>query len=235
MNKHQKHDLLTGLNDSIPIAIGYIPIAIAFGLIAKSNQITFTDCFLFSFMIFAGASQFMAINLIASGIPSLQIILATAVMNCRHFLMSASLSTKIKTTRKKLLPIVAFGVTDETFSVLATKRKEITLLYSLIVNMTAYFSWIFGSVLGYWVGAILPEAIQSSIGIALYSMFIAILVPSMKKSIQVVILAILAGGIHTFLYKSHLIPQGWTLIVSIILASILGLIILPKEKGEVPL
>ncbi|HOA79792.1 MAG TPA: AzlC family ABC transporter permease [Defluviitaleaceae bacterium] len=234
MNKYNKKEALSALKDALPIAIGYIPIALAFGIISKTNQLSLLDCFLFSFMVFAGASQFIAVNLISSAVSGFQIILTTAIMNSRHFLMSASLSTKIKSPRKKLLPLVAFGVTDETFSVLATKNKELSVIYSLVVNTTAYFSWVLGSVTGYLLGSFLPDAVQASMKIALYSMFIAILVPSMKKSKEVVILALLSGGIHTFLNFTNFIPQDNNLIISIILASLLGLIILPKEdEGEV--
>jgi 4-azaleucine resistance transporter AzlC len=233
LNKYYNGEVLSGFKDALPIAIGYIPIALAFGIISKANQISLWDCFLFSLFVFAGASQFMAVNLIAATVPAFQIILTTAVMNLRHFLMSASLADKIKSPRKKLIPLVAFGITDETFSVLATKNKELSFFYTLTVNTTAYFSWVLGSVAGYLLGSVLPEAIQSSMQIALYAMFIAILVPSMKKSKEVIFLALLSGGIHAFLNISHLIPEDWNLILSITLAALIGLMILPKEEGGV--
>lgn len=227
---HKRRDIKEGLKSGIPIAIGYIPIAVAFGILAKANHVSLVDSFLFSVMVFAGASQFMALNLLASGVASIEIILATAIMNFRHFLMSASLSTKIIKTRKNLIPLIAFGITDETFSVLAMKDGEISMLYSFIVNTTAYCAWVGGTVLGYLAGSVLPESIQSSMGIALYSMFIAILVPAMKKSTQTIILALSAGLVHTFLNHINLIPQGWNLIASIILVSLLGVFIFSKKE-----
>ncbi|NLK22282.1 MAG: AzlC family ABC transporter permease [Epulopiscium sp.] len=227
----KRTDIKEGIKDAFPIAIGYIPIAIAFGILAKTNQVSLMDTFLFSLMIFAGASQFAALNLIALKVAALEIILATAIMNFRHFLMSATLSTKIKNPKKGIIPLVAFGITDETFSVTAMKDGKISMLYALIVNTTAHISWVSGSIVGYLAGSILPETVQNSMGIALYSMFIAILVPSMKKSFKVIIISLSAGAIHSILNVSKLIPQGWTLIISIILASLLGVIVFSKDDG----
>ncbi|HQD51286.1 MAG TPA: AzlC family ABC transporter permease, partial [Defluviitaleaceae bacterium] len=109
------------------------------------------DCFLFSLFVFAGASQFMAVNLIAATVPAFQIILTTAVMNLRHFLMSASLADKIKSPRKKLIPLVAFGITDETFSVLATKNKELSFFIPLqSIQLLIFHGFLAVSQAIYW-------------------------------------------------------------------------------------
>lgn len=222
---------IRGVKAGIPIVIGYLPIAMTFGMLGKSTGVTLTEAFLFSSMVFAGASQFMALNLIALGVGAGEIILATLLMNFRHFLMSASLAAKLQIRDRKKLPLIAFWVTDETFSVatLAT-GQELTETYLFYLELVSYGAWVLGTVIGYLVGNTLPVLIQTSMGIALYAMFIAILIPSAKKSKTIALLAILSGGLHTLLDYIHLFPKGWNLIVTIVVASALGVVVLKEES-----
>ena len=98
-------------------------------------------------LVFAGASQFMALNLLASGIGAGEIVLATLLMNFRHFLMSASLSAKIG-GRARLLPVVAFGITDETFAVASSEKGELASDFLIGLESMAYFSWVSGTAVG---------------------------------------------------------------------------------------
>jgi len=142
-------DIKEGLVTGFPIVIGYVPIAMAFGILAKATGITMMDSFLFSALVYAGASQFMALNLLNAGVGIGEIIVATLLMNFRHFLMSASLSTKMRNREKKWIPLIAFGVTDETFSVASFKKQMIDKEFILPLQAVAYFSWIGGTFLGY--------------------------------------------------------------------------------------
>ena len=95
----------------------------------------------------------------------------------------------------------------------------------------AYLSWPGGTVLGYIIGNFLPEPIQASMGIGIYAMFIALLLPEAKKSKIVAILAILSGLTNTLLIQMNFLPQGWSIVVSVLLISTLGLIL--NEKGVI--
>lgn len=229
-NYEQCLKMQDGLKAGIPVVIGYLPISMAFGLLAKTTGVSLLGSFLFSFMVFAGASQFMALNLIQAGVNSMEIVLATLLMNFRHFLMSASLAARLEEKRKKWLPLVAFGLTDESFSLASTREEKPTVPFMLALQGTAYFSWVGGTVLGYLLGSALPTALQNSMGIALYAMFIAILLPEAKKSIKVTVLALSAGGIHALLFYLELLSSGWNLIIAIILASILGAMLFREEE-----
>jgi len=226
-------DFILGVKASIPLVIGYLPIALAFGILSKTTGISIIDSFLFSALVFAGASQFMALNLILIGAGFGEIILTTLLVNFRHFLMSASLAVKIEGNMKRWIPFIAFGVTDESFSVLSFREGKLTKEFTLGLQLSAYLSWVLGTVIGYLAGGILPEIIIDGMGIALYAMFTAILVPELKKSSKVLFLALLSGGVNTLLNYLNLLPKGWNMIVSIILVSFLGSYI--YEEKEVKL
>ncbi|WP_026478798.1 AzlC family ABC transporter permease [Alkaliphilus transvaalensis] len=218
-----------GAISGLPIVVGYIPAAMAFGMLARTTGVTLLEAFLFSALVFAGASQFMAINLIAIGAGIGEIILATLLMNLRHMLMSGSLAAKLKNSVKALLPLMAFGVTDETFSVITLKKEEVELSFALPLQIVSYLAWVAGTVLGYLMGEIIPIILRNSMGVALYAMFVAILVPAMKNSKTATLLAFGAAAVNLLLNYTNLLPSGWNLIVTILIVSLAGVYILPEE------
>lgn len=226
-------DFRRGVLSGIPVVIGYAPVAMAFGLLSKNVGVSLRDSFLFSFLVFAGASQFMALDLIKAGAATGEIILATFLLNLRHIMMSASLVVRMKERKLKWLPVVAFGVTDETFAIASTRDEKSGTAYLLGLQFASYGSWVTGTVIGYLVGAVLPASVQSSLGIGLYAMFVAILVPEIKKSGRVLMLATLSGAIYMLIDRFKLLPAGWSLIAAIIAASTAGVLILGEEGREV--
>lgn len=231
MDKQIRIDIKEGFVSALPVVIGYFPIAVAFGLLSKNTGVSFSDTSLFSIVVFAGASQFMALDLILAGVSAGSIILATFLLNLRHLMMTASLSIKLEDIKRPYLPLVAFGITDETFSVLSFKDGKLSLPFVLTVNMLSYFSWVSGSMVGYLVGEILPKSLQSSLSIGLYAMFAALLFPQFKKSKSTLFLAIMTATIYILIYYSKIFTSGWDIIIGIILSSALGVLILSKDKG----
>ncbi len=227
------YSIKEGIISGFPIVIGYFPVAMAFGLIAKTVDVSLLDSFLFSSMVFAGASQFMALELIRVGIPVGSIILATFLLNLRHMMMSAALSVKLKAgIDKRWLPLIAFGVTDETFSVASLKDGHVTASYLIALQGTSYLSWICGTIAGYFTGSIIPEAVQNSLGIGLYAMFAAILVPEIKKSLNILLLSIGSGAAYALISYLKLLPHSWNLIAAIIISSIAGVVFLKDDSKE---
>ena len=212
----------TAVKVGIPIFIGYVPAAIAFGILAKSCSITLLECFLFSAAVFAGASQFIALNLMSAGMGVAGIILTTFLVNFRHFLMSASLSSKTGNITGKYLFLIAFGVTDEVFSVLSFQKGNLSKSTVLIVQFAAYSAWVGGSMTGYLLGGFMPEILTKSIGVALYSLLLAIIIPEAKKSSKILLLVIASGVLNTILIKLDFLPDGWTIIVCIIVIAFAG-------------
>lgn len=228
----KKCNIKDAINDGVPIIMGFIPIAMAFGILSKSAGITLVESLGFSMIVFAGASQFIALNLLIAGASIGEIVLTTLLVNFRHFLFAASLSPKMTKDMKKAIPLIAFGLTDEIFSVASLKEKELTKEYMLILEFCAYSALAVGTLLGYVLGGVLPTVIQLSMGIALYALFTAILVPEMKKSLKVVILLAMSGITNTLCLYVFKLPQGWSIVISIVLVSILGMFI-KVQKGEV--
>lgn len=230
----------TGIKKGTVIALGYIPIAITFGLIASSYRIPKHISIMMSSFVFAGASQFIAINLLNLGIGYWEIIITTFVVNLRHFLMSASISQKIKKNiPKKWMSLISFGITDETFSIISLNNKEdLTSGFILGVNITAYMGWVSGTFIGVFMGKVLPDIIQKSMGIALYAMFIGLLVPSIKRSRPIFIVSLITFIISSFLHWGPLflssISKGWKIILITIIASTIGTLLYPEgvENNE---
>ena len=206
----------------IPIFIGYVPAAIAFGILSKGCGITLVECFLFSAVVFAGASQFIALNLLMTGMGPGGIILTTLLVNFRHFLMSAYLSTRIGRIAKKYIFLIAFGVTDEVFSVLSFQRGRLSKTFVIILQLSAYSAWVGGTVAGYILGGFLPEILTKSMGVALYALLLAILLPEIKTSMKILILTIASGLLNTILIKLDILPNGWTIIVCILIIALAG-------------
>ncbi len=217
-----------GIFAGIPVFIGYFPIAVTFGLLAVSVKISLLETFSFSVIVFAGASQFVGLNMINAGIGAGEIVLTTFLLNFRHFLMSASLSTRAA-FRRGLIPFVAFGITDETFSVASMEKREFSESYMLGLNFTAYSGWVAGTVAGYVAGDFLPPVLQESISICLYAMFVAILIPAVRKSYRAGIIALIAGLINSVLGYFAIFGSGWNIIFSILAASMAGMFFFREE------
>ncbi|BES65723.1 AzlC family ABC transporter permease [Gottschalkiaceae bacterium SANA] len=227
MEKCSRRD---ALNDGVPIIVGFIPIAMAFGILSKAAGISWIESLGFSMIVFAGASQFIALNLLLAGVGIGEIIITTLLVNFRHVLFSASLASKLPELGKRMAPLIAFGMTDEVFSVASLKEKELTLEYMIVLELCAYSAFAIGTFAGYLLGNVLPELVQMSMGIALYAMFIAILVPEMKKSKKVVSMLVLSGLLNTFFLRVCHLPQGWSIVSAIIIVSFAGLFI---REGKV--
>lgn len=225
-----------GLQSGISIGIGYFPIAITFGLLAKTTGLTIGETFLMSMIVYAGASQYIALNLISLGTGAFEIILTTFIVNIRHFLLCTVLNEKSEANEKTFLKVLySFGVTDETFSVAAVKEGNVTYRYMLGLNLIAYFSWVICSGLGYMIGGNLPQMLQESMSVALYAMFIGLLVPSMKKSMKVLFLAVLGASFNTIITVRELLSTGWAIVVATLLSAMIVESIewFKQKKGDI--
>ncbi|GAA0471033.1 AzlC family ABC transporter permease [Alkalibacillus silvisoli] len=218
-----------------PIVLGYLPIAIAYGVLAKQSGLTTFETTMMSVLVFAGAAQFMAANMIAQGALFLQIVIATFVLNFRHFVMSMSFMNKVRSLPLKWKFGLSIGLTDETFAVSSlngeeSKKKHGMYFFASLI-LVAYFSWVFGSFLGAMIGDALPATLSDSMGIALYAMFIGLLIPSVKKEWRVGVIALVAMSINYLLMEQISLDVGWAIVVSTILASLLGIGLLKEDES----
>lgn len=231
-NKTSLQKFKSGLATAMPLYMGYFPTAIAFGLLSRNTGISFRDTSLFSIVVYAGASQFMALEMIALGLSSINIIIATFLLNLRHMVMSASLSINLKDIDRKFLPIIGYGITDESFSVLSFNKDKLELPFVLGVN-SAFISWVGGTMMGYLVGEILPVSLQASLGIGLYAMFAGLIFPEIKKSRKILTVAIISIIVYLILFYSNIFREGWDLILGIIISSLLAVFLLNRQGEEI--
>lgn len=214
-------DFRLGLQAGLSIAIGYMPVALTFGLLARTTGLTFAETVLMSVFVYAGAAQYISLSLIAVGTGVVEIVLTTLIVNIRHFLMSASLTERLEEHQlyKKLM--TAFGVTDETFSVISTQAGKTRTAFAAGVMIISYGSWVVFSGVGHLMGDVMPGFLQVSMSIALYAMFVGLLVPSMKKNVKVAYLAAVAAAVNSLLIFYTDLSGGWSIVASTLVSSLL--------------
>lgn len=222
-----------GFQVGLPIVIGYIPIAITYGVLAKQSGMSLMELTLMSALVYAGASQFMGVNMIAVSASAAEIILATFVLNFRHFVMSLSFMNGLREhIGIKGRVGLSLGLTDETFSVAAlhmeeAKEEKSVLFYGTII-LTAYLSWILGSLLGGLLGDVIPEKLSQSMGIALYALFIALLVPSVKKEFKYGLIALVAILINVSV--GQFLSSGWSIVMGTVIGGFSGVFLLKERE-----
>lgn len=229
-------DFIQGLKSGIPIALGYIPVSFTFGLMAVSGGLSPWMALFISMSNLTSAGQFAGTNLIISGTTMVELMLTTFIINIRYMLMSLALSQKVNSylsTKKRCL--IAFGITDETFTIASMKDEELTYSYMLGLITGPYLGWALGTFIGAFTCSILPSSLQNSMGIALYAMFIALVVPQSKKSKAVLIVtltSICISSILTWIRYFTFISQGWKIIIATIIGATFGAIFFPQEDEK---
>ena len=226
-------DFFRGLKAAIGLGIGYVPIGVTYGILARTGGLSFLETVAMSLMVFAGASQFIALNLLSTGVGPVQIVFTVFMVNLRHFLMSTSLREKIDGGNRLLEMIYSFGITDETFAVSSVEDGKVNPAYMFGLNLVAYVSWTASSGGGYLLGGGLPVVLKESLSIALYALFIGLLVPSARKERGVLAVAGMAGGLNSGLRL--LLSPGWSIVISSLIAAITGTLLFrtePEVNGE---
>ena len=225
---HRRTTLSQGAAAAWPICLGYMPIGLAFGVLAQKAGLTPLEIGLMSVIVFAGSSQFIAVSMLAAGASIVSIVATTFIVNLRHFLMSSALAVYLKNAGSKKLSFFAYGVTDESFAInLARFRDEHWDLDSaLATNFTANFTWIITTMIGGIGGQFIP-AHAFGIDYALIAMFICLLVFQIRGFLYVIV-AVIAGIMALFL--SMLIPGNSYIVIASMAAAAIG-VVLKKKIG----
>jgi branched chain amino acid efflux pump len=220
MKASSKSSNLRALQSAIPIWAGYIAIGIPFGALARQTGLSPIEIALMSVIVFAGSSQFIAVSMFASGASILPIIITTFFINLRHLLMSSSLALHVKGSSKPLLSLFAYGVTDETFAVNLTRFSEghWDMRRSLIVNHTSNIVWITSTIVGSYLGDLIPRG-ALGIDYALTAMFIGLLVYQLKGSL--ILLVSIISGLLAVIF-CMLLPGAWFVVLSSVIAATIG-------------
>lgn len=230
----KKKDIIYGFKRGLPIAIGYVPVSFTFGLMAVNGGLPIWLVVFISFSNLTSAGQFAGTNLILAGASYFEITLTTFIINIRYMLMSLSLSQKVchETTLLQRL-IFSFGITDETFSVASLEEGKLSYYYMLGLILGPIIGWSFGTLAGAIICHALPISISNAMGIALYGMFIAIIIPPMissKPVLLVVIVSILITCLLRYLPFFSFISNGFRVIISTILTSGIGAYLFPEAE-----
>lgn len=225
----------TGLKKAMPIALGYFPVSFTFGIMASSGGIDPIMATIISLTNFTSAGQFAGTNLILAGGPLIEIALTTFVINIRYMLMSLAISQKLLPMTMVQKLILAFGITDETFALASLEKEKISFVHMLGIITGPYIGWALGTFFGAFTSSLLPQILQEAMGIALYAMFIALLVPEMKKTravFLVVCLTILVSLLFWYVPVLSRLTDGWKIILTTLVGSMMGALLFPIKEGD---
>lgn len=200
-----------------PICLGYFPIGLALGVLARKSGFTSLDIGLMSVLVFAGSAQFIGVAMISGGAAPASIIATTFIVNFRHLLMSSALSVHLRGAGKPFLALFAYGVTDESFAVNLTRFREgWDRRRALVLNHIANGVWVVATILGALAGSFIPDG-AFGIGFALPAMFIALLVFQLHSRIHA-LTAIIAATVSILWYR-FLPGDGYAIAAAVIAAT----------------
>ena len=227
-----------GIKDGIPIALGYFSVSIAFGLMAAEAGCTAFEALLISFTNLTSAGQFAGVTVIAASGTYLEMALTQLVINSRYSLMAVSLSQKANSKFKGIWRLLlGFAITDEIFAVAIGNDEDISKEYFGGLMILPIIGWSAGTVCGAVLGNIMPMIITNALGIALYGMFIAVVVPKARQNIHVLITAALAVGISSLIYYAPLfsgVSTGFAIIISAPAAEAAAALIIMAKPVDTP-
>lgn len=222
-----------GLRDGLPIGIGYFSVSFSFGIAGINSGLTWWQALVISMMNLTSAGQFAGIGIIAAGGSYIEMAVSQLVINLRYSLMGIVLSQKMdKRFHAGYKLLLGHANTDEIFAVSVCQEEPVRPVYFLGVAMLPYIGWSLGTLVGAVSGNILPQKLAAALGVAIYGMFIAIIVPNMRKNIKILITVLIAVAISCALYYIPVfqgISSGFAVIICAVLASLAGAVLFPVE------
>ncbi len=235
MTKHD-HGLtfFAGLKDALPICFGYFSVSLAFGMIAADRNMPLWAAVLFAATCVSGTGQFVGLNLLAISAELIECFCTLAIINARYLLMSVSLSQKMP----EKMPlwqrlVVAYGNTDELFALASTQTSPLTFPYMTGMIVISVSGWLAGTILGEIAGGIFPQSLVTAMNIALYAMYIALIIPDTAKSKKIAAVVLTAVVVSCLLFVlPGGIGDGWRIIIAGTAAAALGAVLFPRETEE---
>ena len=229
-------DFTKGIRDGIPIALGYFSVSIAFGLMAVEAGCTWVEAMLISLTNLTSAGQFAGVTVLAHMGTYIEMALTQLVINSRYALMGISLSQKVNARFKGLWRVIlGFAITDEIFAVAIGQEGEISRRYFAGLAIIPIIGWTSGTIVGAVLGNIMPEIITSALGVALYGMFIAVVVPKARENMHVlavVIIAVIISVALRYIPVFSGISAGFAIIICAVAASAAGALFFPVKEDE---
>lgn len=233
----ERKEWRVGFRHGFPIAMGYFSISFGFGTMAAAKGMNTWIATLMSVTNLTSAGQFAGLTQILSGAMLWEIILTQLVINSRYALMSVALSQRMG-QKVGVIPrmCIAFFNTDEIFAMAMSRQEPLTVPYMFGLGLLPIWGWILGTLLGGLAGSILPASVRTALGVVLYGMFVAILVPPAKKDRSIfmaILLAVVFSCLLTWVPLFRKVSGGVSiLIVTVAVSAICALLFPEKEDGE---
>ncbi len=223
-----------GLKDGVPIGLGYLSVSFTFGVMAVSAGLPVWAAVVISMVNVTSAGQLAGLPILAAAGSPIEIAITQFVINIRYALMSLSLSQKLHRSVNLLDRfLIAFCNTDEVFAVASSKKGEVGKRYLYGLILAPYFGWALGTFVGAAATTLLPAIAQSALGIAIYGMFLAIIIPPAKHFrpvLVVVLVAVLLSCLLTFTPGLNQISGGFATIICAVIAAAVGARFFPLHE-----
>ena len=216
--KTKMDKFLYGAKKGFPIVFGYIPMGIGYAAIAIKAGLNPFETVGMSVFVYAGAGQIMAVSMLAQGATIINIVLTSFVVNFRYFIMNTVVFNKVTESNTKLNILSSHFVVDECFALFSLMEESSIWTY-LGVSVIPYLSWVLGAAIGVFVLNLLPVIVTNSFNISLYALFVAILIPNLKRS-KTITLTVIITAILNFILQYFI--SNWSLIVATIIGAIIG-------------
>ena len=239
--KQQAYTYKEGLRDGVPIGLGYLSVSFGFGIAVVAKGLSPLVAVLISMLNETSAGQKAGLDIIVACGGMVEMLLAQLIINLRYSLMGLSLSQRLDesfSTPWRML--LSFHITDEIFAVASTKRERVGVRYFSGLATAPYIGWALGTLLGALAGTLLPDVIRNSLGLMLYGMFIAIIIPPARRERGVLFAVCVAVGLSCIFYYVpffSFLSGGFALIVSAVIAAALAAWLFPvparHEESEV--
>lgn len=226
-------EFVRGLKAGIPIGLGYLSVSFTFGIIAVSYGFEWWQALVISMATVTSAGQFAGIGMMLQPGQYFAMLISQLTINVRYSFMSISLSQKLEDRFRGVFRwLLAFFMTDEIFAV-ASAEKEVKRIFFAGLAVLPYVGWSLGTLLGALLGNILPERLMSALGLAIYGMFVAIVVPEMTKQksvVYIVLIAIIGSCLFYYVPILSNISSGLSISICAIVAAVIGAILFPIEE-----
>ena len=227
---------LKGVKHGLPIGLGYLSVSFAFGMQCTAGGLSVLQALLISMTNLTSAGQLAGLQVMLASSSLIEMALTQFIINLRYALMGLSLSQKLgPTMNTPRRMFFSFANTDEIFAVASSQPEKLHHYYLYGLMTMPYIGWSLGTLLGAAAGAILPEFVCSALGIAIYGMFIAIVIPPARQEKAVALVALLAIAVSlTFNYLPMLkaVSGGFVVIICAVVAATVGAVFFPiKEEG----
>lgn len=224
-------DFKDGLRDGIPIALGYISVSFTFGLMAVGAGMSWWQALLISMTCLTSAGQFAGLEIMIAGGALIEMALSQLVINLRYALMSLSLSQKVDRSLNTIWRLgTGAGITDEIFAVAMNRKGKVSRNYLCGLIFIPYFGWAVGTAAGALLGSVLPTIVGDAMGIAIYGMFLAIIIPKArenKRFLAVILLAAILSCAFKWLPGLNRVSSGFVVIICAVIASAFGAVFYP--------